>query len=726
MDSYKRLNYYRIPAKKVLEQLNSSAEGLSAAEARKRLREYGANSLPVLSSDGRPDWLYSLAMWILGLCLAGITASLFVHQYAAAVIMAVVAGLNAALLYVASRFNNAVLRDIAACGPADATVRRHNKVSKIAAAELVLGDIVLLGKDDIVPADLRLISVDGLITNNEPLMAWPETSQKVSKTLQLDTPLAERHNLAFAGTTVAAGEATGVVIATGQHTELGRILFLSQAATRHDAMFENLARPLLKWLVCGASLLVLSLLLAILFGRTSHQVWAEYTAAACAALLMGGLIIAVSAGLKTAANRLGRFGVTLCHPSAAAKLSDCSVLVINKICLSDVEDEELASSWKSLAQAGTHVIVMSETAPATTKSYLAKSEFWGDASSTILTGSELEKLADSQVAELMHKGNVAIARASADDALRLIQIAKHAGRRVATVGKQLSDIPAMLHADVGFTVPAAPPAVLTAADAIANSPGVTGSIAGSIKRSRTVFAGLQHVISSLLTDSAALFGIMLVSLLGIIYLHIPLAITAAQILLLTIVVLAGPAIALVNDKPPRRAEADTFAAPSSTWFILRRPIGFGLLAAVLCYLVFVYFFVRRGLNPEFIDSTSLLNAQATSLTVAAAALCQMLNLLFIRADRHKKFFAHHLTSNKPLLAAFGLALLLLALALYARPLQHYFHTTALSVGDWLTAVIAAGVYTAFRLAQRHTRKHSRHEVIKLHREVHGPHSPARI
>jgi magnesium-transporting ATPase (P-type) len=712
-------------AKKVMEQLSSSADGLSPAEARKRLREHGANLLPVLTGNSRSDWRYSYALWVFGLCLAGVTASLFAHQYVAVGIMAIIAGLNWLAIYVANHWGNMVLRDIAAGAPTEATVRRLQKVSKIAAAELVLGDIVLLRKDDIVPADLRLISVDGLITSSEPLTASSAADQKVAKSLQTDTPLAERHNLAFAGTTVTAGEGVGVVVATGQYTEMGRILFLSHAAAHQSTIFEGLASPLIKWLPFGAGFAALCLILAMPFGQTSHQTWAQYVASSCAALLMGGLIVVVYAQLKTASNRLKRFGVTVRHPSAAAKLSGCSVVVMNKACLSDVPEEELASGWKSLAHAGVNVVVTSEATLPATKSYLAKSEFWGDTDAVIITGSELEKLADSQVAELITSGNVAIAGSSADDMLRIIQIAKQANRHVAAVGKQLSDIAAMLHADVGFTVSTASQAVLAAADATIISANAAGSLANGIRRSRSVLTGVQHAVQSLFTDSATLLGIVFISLLGIIYLHIPLAITATQILLLTVIVLAAPAIALVNDKVSRRSETDSFAT-SSTWSALRRPIGFGLLAACLCYLVFVYFFVRRGLNPEFIDSTSLLNAQATSLTLAAATLCQILNLLFIRADRRKKFFTRHLGHNKPLLAAIGLAVLLLVLALYVQPLQRHLNTAALSLGDWVTAIIAAGIYLAFRLAQRHTRKHSRREIIKLHREVHGPNSPARI
>ena len=153
---------------------------------------------------------------------------------------------------------------------------------------------------------------------------------------------------------------------------------------------------------------------------------------------------------------------------------------------------------------------------------------------------------------------------------------------------------------------------------------------------------------------------------------------------------------------------------------------FGLLSAVLAYGNYLFYFVRHGLSPVYIDTTSSLYMHATILTYLTIVLCQFMNLLLVRSDEHSKFFSRYLWSNKKLLVAFGISLFCIVTIMYNPWVAPYFNAGPLSVGDWLTAVAVAGIYLSIRLAQRHTRKHSRQAIIKLHREIHGPASPARI
>jgi magnesium-transporting ATPase (P-type) len=103
-----------------------------------------------------------------------------------------------------------------------------------------------------------------------------------------------------------------------------------------------------------------------------------------------------------------------------------------------------------------------------------------------------------------------------------------------------------------------------------------------------------------------------------------------------------------------------------------------------------------------------------------------MNLLLVRADEHEGFFTRYLWSNKKLLIAFCISLICIFNIMYNPLIQPYFHAGPLSAVDWLTALLAAGVYLSVRLLQRHTRKHTRRAVIKLHEEIHGKASLARI
>src|SRR5690606_25540645 len=119
----------------------------------------------------------------------------------------------------------------------EATVRRDGRKQRVNSVELVPGDVVLLQSGDKVPADVRLFHVRSLQVDESALTGESVPVQKHADPLVLDTILAERKNLAFAGTLVTYGQAEGVVWAIGNQTETGRI-----ARLIHEAV--DLSTPL--------------------------------------------------------------------------------------------------------------------------------------------------------------------------------------------------------------------------------------------------------------------------------------------------------------------------------------------------------------------------------------------------------------------------------------------------------------------------------------------------
>jgi P-type E1-E2 ATPase len=109
------------------------------------------------------------------------------------------------------------------------TVRRGGHRKQLDAGQLVPGDIVMLAAGDRIPADLRLLQQHELQTDDSMLTGESQPVRK-QPPLHADTELAERSNMAWAGTTVVAGQGSGLVIATGDHTETGRIAGLIAAA----------------------------------------------------------------------------------------------------------------------------------------------------------------------------------------------------------------------------------------------------------------------------------------------------------------------------------------------------------------------------------------------------------------------------------------------------------------------------------------------------------------
>ncbi len=205
-----------------------SATGLAADEVTARQGQYGANAI---QEAKRRHWSRMLLdqfrdFMILVLLAAAVLAGLTGEIEDVIVIVAIVA-LNAVIGFVQEYRAEAAVEALRSMAAPNATVRRAGGVQVIAATELVPGDIVLLEAGRTVPADLRLIELADLTVQEAALTG---ESHPVVKSVEAipdpELPVADRVNMAFKGTTVATGRATGLVIGTGMDTELGRIATL--------------------------------------------------------------------------------------------------------------------------------------------------------------------------------------------------------------------------------------------------------------------------------------------------------------------------------------------------------------------------------------------------------------------------------------------------------------------------------------------------------------------
>lgn len=208
----------------VLQSLASRADGLSAGEASERLARHGPNLLP--PPRGRHPLLRFLAQFhstlIYVLLAAAIAAAALGHALDAAIIAAVV-GVNALVGFLQEGKAEKALAAIRSLVSPRAHVLRGGLRLSVPVADLIPGDVVLLEAGDRVPADLRLLRARGLLVDEALLTGESVAAQKQELPAHPQAALGDRHSMAFSGTLVAAGQASGVVVATGERTELGRI-----------------------------------------------------------------------------------------------------------------------------------------------------------------------------------------------------------------------------------------------------------------------------------------------------------------------------------------------------------------------------------------------------------------------------------------------------------------------------------------------------------------------
>src|SRR5215467_390924 len=217
--------WHAVSSAEVVKRLATNGEkGLDAAEASTRLHKYGPNRLP--EGKKRGPFMRFIAQFnnilvyvLLGAGFIKLMLGLWID---AAIILGVVI-LNALLGFIQEGKAEKALDSIRNMLSAEARTLRGGETRMIPAEQLVPGDIVLLESGDKVPADLRLADVKNLRTEEAALTGESVPADKSTDPVPEKATVGDRASMAFSGTLVVAGRATGVVVGTGSETELGRI-----------------------------------------------------------------------------------------------------------------------------------------------------------------------------------------------------------------------------------------------------------------------------------------------------------------------------------------------------------------------------------------------------------------------------------------------------------------------------------------------------------------------
>jgi cation-transporting ATPase F len=238
------------------------ARGLHATAVALRREQYGENRLPEQAGKSalqRFAAQFTSPLVIVLLVAAGLTV--VVGGIADAGVILGVVLVNAFIGFFQEEKAVDALRALAETVGTECTVRRDGKNVRVAAWELVPGDIVVLEAGDKVPADLRIISCRDAAIAEAALTGESVPVEKQTEPVAADAVVADRTNMAYSSTAVTYGMATGVVVATGASTEVGAISTLL-------ADTVSLATPLTKTIEGFSKILLIAILVlaAVTFG----------------------------------------------------------------------------------------------------------------------------------------------------------------------------------------------------------------------------------------------------------------------------------------------------------------------------------------------------------------------------------------------------------------------------------------------------------------------------
>jgi magnesium-transporting ATPase (P-type) len=322
---------HTLTAEQALTALGSHANGLTEAEARKRLDDVGPNALP--EQEAQPSWrvfvrqFQSPLIYLLVLA-AGLAFAL--GERTDAIVIITVVLVNAVIGAYQERRAERSMAALRRITSIQTRVLREGHERMINARELVPGDVVLLAAGDAVPADARLLESAGVEAAEAALTG---ESVPVAKNLEPqaeNASLAERHNMLYAGTHLTAGRAKALVVATGVKAEVGKIAQLTESAEQDKTPLEKRIEQFGKYLLlAGAGVFVAVLAAGLARGMATVEIL-MVGVSQLVSVVPEGLPAAMTIALAVGMQRMAARGAIVRRLSAVESLGSTTVICTDK------------------------------------------------------------------------------------------------------------------------------------------------------------------------------------------------------------------------------------------------------------------------------------------------------------------------------------------------------------------------------------------------------------
>ncbi len=323
--------WHAMPIDDVFSQLASTENGLSHEEVGRRLDQFGFNTLPVQEPPGLLKvFLMQFFHPLIYILLAAAVASLVIGEWVDAAFIMIVILLNSSLgayqEWSAEKSAAALQKLI----KVKVRVKRDDKELEINSKELVPGDIVLLESGNKIAADLRLVSASSLTVDESFLTGESIAAEKKAGKIAADLGVSERSNICFAGASVLSGRGTAIVVATGQHTQVGEIaqnVSLTEATKPPLIIRMEKFTKQISYLVLSIAAVLAGLLIYKQYGM--QEVFFFVVALAVSAI-PEGLPVALTVALSIATSRMSKRHVIVRKLSAVESLGSCTVIASDK------------------------------------------------------------------------------------------------------------------------------------------------------------------------------------------------------------------------------------------------------------------------------------------------------------------------------------------------------------------------------------------------------------
>lgn len=324
--------WHHLEVEKIAELLKVQInKGLDSEEAKKRIEIYGKNRItPKEKQSAFVRFLLQFHQPLIYILLAATVVTIFLEEYIDSSVIFAVVLVNAIIGYLqeskALRAINALSKEMTP----KATVLRHGKKQEINAEELVPGDIVILKSGDKIPADIRLFEVRDLKADESALTGESVAVEKDTNPVPVENLIGDRFSIGFSSTNITYGQGKGVVIATGDDTQVGQIQQsiasaedLETPLTKKIASFSHL----LLWVILGLASIVI--VIGFLRGDSFGEIFMVAVALAVGSI-PEGLPVAVTIMLALGVSKMAKRKAIIRKLVAVETLGSTNVICSDK------------------------------------------------------------------------------------------------------------------------------------------------------------------------------------------------------------------------------------------------------------------------------------------------------------------------------------------------------------------------------------------------------------
>jgi len=298
-------NFYNKKVSFLIKKFQSSTQGLTESQAKKRLKIYGLNKLPERKKISEIGiFIDQFKNSLIIILIATFVISLILGEISDAIIISLVILTNVIFGFLQEFKALKAFEALKKIITYYAKVKYKGKIKQIKATKLVPGDVIILESGDRVPADARIISCRELQTNEAALTGESAPVKKTSSLIKKQTSLPERKNMLYTGTTILSGTAKALVVKTGARTELGKIAESLKQIEEEDSPLKQKLKGFSR--ILGLLILLIAAIIFItgIWAGVNFKDMFLTAVAVAVASLPEGLVVAVTVILAVGMQRI--------------------------------------------------------------------------------------------------------------------------------------------------------------------------------------------------------------------------------------------------------------------------------------------------------------------------------------------------------------------------------------------------------------------------------------